>query len=89
MVYGDVRGTGGTTMASVDRRQSVPAADKKRLGVMLSGLDPFVIIRQTMPLQYVRMFLLVAMDEGKGVNEYGQLAGGQPIGGLPPRPRPG
>jgi DNA-binding MarR family transcriptional regulator len=37
--------------------------------------QPFVDIRGTMPLQYVRAFLLVAMDEGKGVSTYAQRAG--------------
>jgi DNA-binding MarR family transcriptional regulator len=31
--------------------------------------------RHDMPLQYVTSFLLVAMDEGRGVNEYAERAG--------------
>jgi DNA-binding MarR family transcriptional regulator len=41
----------------------------------LSALEPFREIRQTMPLQYVVSFLLVAVDEGRGVTEYAERAG--------------
>ena len=41
----------------------------------MGALDPFVAIRQTMPMQYIRSFLAVALDEGKGVNEYKRLLG--------------
>src|SRR5580704_592889 len=58
-----------------DRRQSIDAAGKTRLAAFLAGHDPFVVIRNTMPLQYVRMFLLIALDEGKDVGEYGRLVG--------------
>jgi DNA-binding MarR family transcriptional regulator len=57
------------------RRKVPTAAEKRKLGAFFQGLDPFVAIRQTMPLQYVRAFLLVALDEGKGVTEYARVAG--------------
>jgi DNA-binding MarR family transcriptional regulator len=60
---------------SADRRQSMTATEKKSLAQFLAGHDPFVAIRQTMPMQYVRAFLLVALDEGKGVTEYARQAG--------------
>lgn len=41
----------------------------------LSVLEPFRSIRQTMPLQYVRAFLLVAAEEGLSVGEYAERAG--------------
>jgi DNA-binding MarR family transcriptional regulator len=68
---------GGAVMASniADRTQSLSAADKRKLGTMLQGLSPFVTIRHTLPMQYVVSFLLVALDEGKGVMEYSKQAG--------------
>lgn len=38
-------------------------------------VDAFRNIRQTMPLQYVTAFLLVAMEEGLSVSEYARRAG--------------
>jgi hypothetical protein len=51
------------------------AAEKRRLGAFLSACDVFTTIRNTMPLQYVRAFTLVALDEGQGVGEYARMAG--------------
>jgi DNA-binding MarR family transcriptional regulator len=63
-------------MANItDRKQSFHAADKRKLGAMLQGLTPFITIRHTLPMQYVVAFLLVALDEGKGVMEYSKRAG--------------
>lgn len=66
---------GAFRMASVDRRQSVKDADKKALGTWLGGLDMFLAIRHTLPGHYMRAFLLVALDEGKGVGEYAEKSG--------------
>jgi DNA-binding MarR family transcriptional regulator len=69
---------GNTTMSekrSVDRRQSFGAVEKRKLGAFLTAHDPFRAIRQTMPMQYVVTFLLVCLEEGKGVTEYAQQAG--------------
>jgi hypothetical protein len=57
-------------MDSVDRRQSMNTAEKKWLIVFLQAHEPFREIRQTMPMQYVRPFLVLALDEDKGVTEY-------------------
>jgi hypothetical protein len=64
---------------SADRRQSFDAAEKRKLMLFLNAHDPFRAVRQTMPMQYIIAFLLVALDEGKGVNEYMQQAGVQSV----------
>lgn len=61
--------------ASVDRRQSYKDVDKKYLGAWLQGLDMFLAIRHTLPGHYMRAFMLVALDEGKGVMEYSTQSG--------------
>jgi DNA-binding MarR family transcriptional regulator len=61
-------------MASVDRRQSVSAVDKKTLEAFRNGHKPFVLIRHTLPMQYVLAFLDIALDEGLGVTEYAKKA---------------
>jgi DNA-binding MarR family transcriptional regulator len=52
-------------------------ADEERVAVknLLGVLDAFTALRGTMPLQYVKTFLLVAEEEGLGVKEYAQRAG--------------
>lgn len=44
-------------------------------GRLLGALEPFRALRPTMPLQYVTTFLLVALNEGKSVTEYAEMAG--------------
>ena len=56
-------------------RQSLHDTDKDALNSFMSALEAFAELRQTMPLQYVRAFLLVALDEGRGVGDYAELAG--------------
>jgi DNA-binding MarR family transcriptional regulator len=41
----------------------------------LSFMEAFRIIRPTMSMQHAYVFLLVAMDEGRGVQEYAERAG--------------
>lgn len=48
--------------------------DKAAARALFLALKPFRDIRSTMPLQYVITFLLVAMEEGKGVTEYAEIA---------------
>jgi DNA-binding MarR family transcriptional regulator len=58
----------GSSAKSVD--------DEKRvLASFLKALKPFRALRQTMPLQYVTAFLLVASDENQNVSEYAKRAG--------------
>jgi len=57
--------------------QSAKSADdeKKVLASLLKALKPFRAYRNTMPLQYVTAFLLVATDENQNVSEYAKRAG--------------
>lgn len=52
-------------------------ADEDRLAVKagIGIVDTFQTLRSTMPLQYVKAFLLVAEEEGLGVNDYAKRAG--------------
>ena len=58
-----------------DFKQSLTAKEKETLQTLLQALEPFRTIRNTMPLQYVAAFLLVALEEGEGTNEYARRAG--------------
>ena len=50
------------------------SADLEAVSNMLAAIDPFVKIRQTMPLRCVQAFLLVAYNEGQPVAEYARVA---------------
>lgn len=56
-------------------KQSFSDTDKKHLRELLSVLDMFTTKRATMPIQYIRMFLLVALEEGLSVNELSKRSG--------------
>ena len=58
-----------------DFEQSLPPEERPKVDVLLAALEPFAILRGTMPLQYVRAFLLVAREEGLGVGDYADRAG--------------
>jgi DNA-binding MarR family transcriptional regulator len=49
--------------------------DRKVVRNLLGAVEHFRTIRNTMPLQYVVAFLLVAEEEGLGVIDYAQRAG--------------
>jgi Transcriptional regulators len=59
-------------------KQSVSDIDKGELSKALAVLEPFKNLSSTMPLQYVTAFMLVALEEGKGVTEYAKEAGVAP-----------
>jgi DNA-binding MarR family transcriptional regulator len=61
----------GATM----RRPTLGDEERRHLGRALGALGPFRALRATMPLQYVTTFLLVALNEGRGVTEYAEMAG--------------
>jgi DNA-binding MarR family transcriptional regulator len=56
-------------------KQSSTPTEKVILKAALASLEPFTEIRSTMPLQYVKAFLLVALEEGLSVTEYARRAG--------------
>lgn len=62
-------------MVKSTTKQSLDNNEKAPLKGFLAACEPFDNIRHTMPLQYIRAFLLVALEEGLGVNEYAQRSG--------------
>lgn len=71
-----IRYRGGTNMATGSGfRQSLPEDIQEDLALALAIVDLFAELRQTMPLQYVRAFLLVGTNEGQGVGDYAEKAG--------------
>jgi DNA-binding MarR family transcriptional regulator len=56
-------------------KQSVTAEEKAVLLNTMQALDAFINIRETMPIQYVKAFMLVATDEGHNVTWYATKAG--------------
>lgn len=52
----------------------IPADQRAALKKALTMLAPFRSVRETMPLQYVTAFLLVATEEGLNVSEYAKRA---------------
>ena len=57
-----------------DSEQMAISDEKDVLRGVLAALDPFRKLRETMPLQYVRAFILVATEEGLSVGEYARRA---------------
>jgi DNA-binding MarR family transcriptional regulator len=62
-------------MGTFERRQSFNLTEKRRGLAWLAGLDSFLAITHTLPGHYMRAFMLVALDEGKGVMEYARESG--------------
>jgi DNA-binding MarR family transcriptional regulator len=52
-----------------------PEIQTRRLLTLMQAIEPWRNIRQTMPLQYVYTFLLVAAYPGRSVQELADLAG--------------
>lgn len=63
----------GVSMSTT--KMKLEGADAKAVKSFLAAIEAFRAIRQTMPLQYVMAFLLVAMEEGLSVSEYAERAG--------------
>lgn len=55
--------------------EPITASDKKLIQSLLWALKPFLNLRRPMPLPFVSTFLMVALEEGKGVNEYARALG--------------
>jgi DNA-binding MarR family transcriptional regulator len=56
-------------------KQAITAAQHDTLKATLNALKPFRKLRETMPLQYVTAFLLVATEEHQNVSTYATRAG--------------
>jgi DNA-binding MarR family transcriptional regulator len=59
----------------VPYKASITAEQARLLKGQLNALNPFHKLRETMPLQYVTTFLLVAADPDQNVTEYAKRAG--------------
>lgn len=53
---------------------SMSDEDKSLLKGVMTLMDEFAKLRPTMPLQQARAFILVACNEGLGVQDYAELA---------------
>ncbi len=55
----------------------IPRNDKRDVQALLSALQPLFNLRgsRSIPLPYATTFLMVAFDEGKGVNAYARAFG--------------
>jgi DNA-binding MarR family transcriptional regulator len=60
---------------SSDSQKKITGTDKKAIQNLLWALKPLANLYRPMPLQFVTTFLLVALDEGQGVNAYARAAG--------------
>lgn len=57
------------------RNKAVTDEQRTTLRATWNALKPFRAVRDTMPLQYVTAFLLVATEENLNVTEYAKRAG--------------
>ena len=64
-----------TVLTGLSRGVALGEQERNAAASLFSALQGFTAIRDTMPLQYVMSFLLVALDEGQSVNEYARRAG--------------
>lgn len=58
--------------------RELPDRDRKAGSALLRALDAFTGERTAIPTQYIRAFLLIALDEGKTVGEYAIKSGVSP-----------
>lgn len=65
---------GAGKMAS-EFKQTLNEDQKEYAHALLNAVEAFTKLRATMPIQYVRTYLMVACDEGQGVTEYAKRAG--------------
>ena len=62
-------------MSEGSSRPPMSDEDKRALRDLLNCLDTFAEQKQTLSIQAMRAFLLVAMEEGLGVSEYANKSG--------------
>ncbi len=55
--------------------QNITPSDKRTTQALLWALKPLSNLRGSIPLPFVTSFLMVAADEGKGVNAYARAMG--------------
>jgi DNA-binding MarR family transcriptional regulator len=54
---------------------SIGPSDKRVIEILLRSLKPLINLRSSIPLPFVTTFLMVALDEGKGVGAYAKAHG--------------
>jgi DNA-binding MarR family transcriptional regulator len=70
-----MRTPGAELMSSFKSKANTTLEQRATLKAQLNALQPFRSVRETMPLQYVAAFLLVATEENLNVTEYARRAG--------------
>jgi DNA-binding MarR family transcriptional regulator len=65
-------------MLSTDFKPTLNEEEKAYARALLLALEPFRAINPSMPLSYITAYLLVGMEEGKGVSEYARQVGISP-----------
>lgn len=65
----------GGKLTGLTRGPALTDEEKRDLRAFHLAHDPFREIRADMPMQYVTTLLLVALNEGRGVNYYAREAG--------------
>jgi DNA-binding MarR family transcriptional regulator len=61
-------------LSGQSRQVDVPSEHLEVAAALYQAISVFLQDRQTMPAQYITSFLLVAMHQGKSVNEYAEMA---------------
>jgi hypothetical protein len=59
----------------VVNRPTIKPCDKREVQSLLWALKPLSNLRGSIPLRFVTTFLMIALDEGKGVNAYARAVG--------------
>jgi hypothetical protein len=62
-------------MADQSSDSRIGPSDKRAIQTLLWALKPLVNLRGSIPLPFVTTFLMVALDEGKGVGNYASAIG--------------
>jgi DNA-binding MarR family transcriptional regulator len=66
---------GPAALANSRSDTSIIRSDQRVIQILLWALKPLANLKRPMPLPSLTAFLLVAHDEGKGVNAYARAAG--------------
>lgn len=61
--------------SNANTKEAISSGDKRLLQELLWAFKPLLNLRRPMPLPFVTAFLMVALEEGKGVNEYARALG--------------
>ena len=62
-------------MTGLGSEPAISQSDKRAIQTLLWALKPLLNLRGSIPLPYVTIFLMVALNEGKSVSEYARAFG--------------